>query len=70
MCTGTANTNFSTINLKKCMYHYMAPFKYHHWLVKRGVYINPRLMETDAHSWEDKSLFETLQELLSSKAEL
>jgi len=34
------------------------------------VYITPRLMETDAHSWEDKSLFETLQELLSSKAEL
>jgi len=25
MCTGTANTNFSTINLKKCMYHYMPP---------------------------------------------
>jgi len=30
MCTGTANTNFSTINLKKCMYHYMAPLN-HHW---------------------------------------
>jgi len=27
MSTATANTHFGTINLKKCMYHYMTPLK-------------------------------------------